>query len=203
MFDRLRRFLRTLFGGGEAADAPMPQTGQAPPTPHPQGSPDPAPAAQATTAPGTLLLRLRRESTRSSDTLGTLYLDQEPLALTLEGPIQGHPAETSRLAPGTYALSLYAQGGRHSTYRFRFGAAHHGMLRLDTDARPYPICLLMGYDARHLYGSIVLGQRLAATPDRPDAPRRLHGSEMTYQRVYQRIAAHLRDDRPVQLLIEA
>jgi len=204
MFDRIRKFLRNLFGGGESRPAPAtaPASGAQTSPAQSQGHADPRPATQATFAPGTMLLKLKRLDAGPWDIVGELLLDEQRLAATLEESQAGRAAGQGPLSPGTYPITLSQEGGKQSTYLFRFGERHQGMLILDDTPSPYPVGFCLGLEARHLYGSIVLGERIASPPQ-ASGYRRAINSPKAYLNVYEHIVAHLSEDKPAVLIIEA
>lgn len=204
MFDRIRKFLRNLFGGADSHTAPAaaPASGAQTSPAQSQGHADPRPATQATFAPGTMLLRLKRLDTGRWDIAGELRLDEQRLAATLEGYQAASSAGQGPIPPGSYPITLSQEGGKQSTYLFRFGERHRGMLTLGDTSGPYPVGLCLGLEARHLYGSIILGERIASAPQK-GGYRRAVNSEQAYLGVYEQVVAHLSDDKPAVLIIEA
>jgi hypothetical protein len=202
MFQRIRRFFRSLFGNGESqptAPTAAPASGAETSPAQPQGQSDPTPAAEPTFAPGTVLLHLKRLEKGSWDTTGELRLEDQVIAATLEGSEQSK--DTPLLPPGHYPIMLANSGGKNSSYRFRFGEQHHGMLELTETPFMFPVHLCLGLEARHLYGSIILGERISTAP-MAEGHRRVVNSENAYLSVYQRLLPHLKDQKPVVLVIE-
>jgi len=204
MFDRIRKLLRNLFGGGDVLPAPAtaPAGGAEASSAQPQGHADPRPATQATFAPGTMLLRLRRLDAGPWDIVGELLLEEQRLAATLEGSHAAASAGQGPLPAGTYPITLSQEGGKQSAYLFRFGERHQGMLVLGDTPSPYPVGFCLGLEARHLYSSIVLAERVDSPPQ-ASGYRRAINSEETYLKVYERMVIHLRDDKPAVLIVEA
>jgi hypothetical protein len=202
MFDRIRKFFRSLFGGGSADQAVAPTTGPPPSVQAPQSDADPQPAAQAAYPPDAMVLRLVRQQPGPADMVGKLYHDDHIIATTLESPLLALDPSQAAVPAGTYPLSLHQAGGRHSTYLFRLGTQHQGMLMLNKAPGNAPVCFIMGFEALHLYGCIMLGEGLHP-PTESTPLRRLQGSETAYLRVYQQVASHLAQDKPAILVIDA
>jgi len=210
MLKRFFDFLRDLFGGGATEAQPAPAQAE-PSSPMPPVEEPPAQVHEeeaeteaATSLPGIdLQLTLAREGSTSYGTPGTLSMDGKHLADTLEG--SGTPNELDQvlIAPGTYPVTLWTEGGKHATYLYRFGDRHKGLLAVQHAELTFLPTLHIGYKALHLHGSIILGKKAASQPSEGDRELRLTESEETYQSVYQLISEAIEKGKAVGLTIRA
>lgn len=183
MWSAIRAFFARLFGS---------------PTPsQPETSQEPARPTQPSATPGaTHALILQRTASSAQGITGEMTWQGEQVGITLEGPNDGSSREHP-LAAGTYELALSTLGGLHATYAFRFGEAHHGVLKIQTLA-PKTAYIQIGHDAALAYGSIFVGSELV----RMEHKLQLAGSEETYSSLYAQLIPTLVSGQNVELVIQ-
>ncbi len=194
MIEFLRRLFRSIFGSSDAQPAPEPQAAT-PAKPQASHTAEPEPEATAQPIPQGSGLLLQRYSEGTHDTIGKLYLNGELLAYTLEDPAAGH-----RIAPGSYTLTLIQEGGRHTTYAYRFGDYHKGLIAVSNSGMSYQSTFHIGNTVDHLYGSILLGQSVHKE-DQSDQKREVWYSENAYRKVYDALLPTLQEKGELALEI--
>ncbi|TAE50855.1 MAG: hypothetical protein EAZ89_11275 [Bacteroidetes bacterium] len=185
MFKWLQQLFQKLGAGRPAPVTPPAQTPVPPVAPKAEEKPKQSPGAE-------LRVELKRYSTGSQDILGKLTIGGQPVGYTLESALKP-------LAPGEYPLSLRSEGGKHTTYAFRFGPLHKGMIQISKNGNEF-VYLLIGNEAAYLYGSIAVGTQPVREEDTSKA-RELWYSEQGYKSVYQQIAGALVEGKKVVLVV--
>lgn len=145
---------------------------------------------------GMFVLTLRRTEKAEDHSKGELLAEGKVLAQTLEGPVSGPLLSEKRaISVGDYLLGLRKEGGLHTSYGFRFGDLHKGMIQVKEVQFIDFVYFLMGNDASLSYGNILLGQ------DFKDD--NLIRSEEAYRAVYEFVVGKLKDGEKLALRIES
>ena len=198
MWSFLRNFFKQIFGKPEEENVLPPQN----PTPAPDTSPDPVEkeepiAADSDSIPeGATVLLVQRKAARSIGIVGTLQLNGEILAQTLEKVAT--TTQDQALSPGNYPIKLRKEGGIHSTYSINLGEAHKGMLQIVAPDQQGFRYIKMGNEAQYAYGSILVGKEL----EEYEGKSLLTFTESVYQKVYNQIYLLLENGEEVYLQVE-
>ncbi|MEX1120862.1 MAG: DUF5675 family protein [Balneolales bacterium] len=137
-------------------------------------------------------LLLVRYSSRTSDTLGLLFLDGLFHSYVLEDEDRKEkvPGKT-RIPNGTYEISLRPYGGFHDRYESRFGSDfHRGMLQLKNVPGFTDILIHCGNDHEDTAGCLLVGEGCFSNRIQPG---RLQDSTGAYKALYQQVAGELLD----------
>ena len=143
---------------------------------------------------GKKVLTLERELLSDNFTQGRLLWNDKEVGKTLEGPIPSPSIpERGAIPEGDYALGLRLEGGQHTSYRFRFGNWHRGMIQIQgVEEIPY-VYFLIGNEAGLSYGNVLIGQGFHE--------ENLLGSEEAYQGLYEELVGELENGGEVVLRI--
>ncbi|MEL6630611.1 MAG: DUF5675 family protein [Bacteroidota bacterium] len=198
MWSFLRNFFQQIFGKPEEKDILTPQN----PIPTPDTTPDPT-EKEETEAPistsipeGATVLLMQRKTASAIGIVGTLQLNGETLAQTLENV--STTTQDQALPVGNYLVKLRKEGGIHSTYSINLGDAHKGMLQIVAPDQQGFRYIKMGNEAQYAYGSILVGKELEEYEDKS----LLTFTESVYQKVYNQIYPLLENGKEVYLQVE-
>ncbi|MCI4671522.1 MAG: DUF5675 family protein [Bacteroidia bacterium] len=144
---------------------------------------------------GKKLLTLRRNESEAHFTKGELIFEGQTLAMTLEGPLTNQNIHEKMAIPaGDYLIGVRSEGGYHTTYSFRYGSMHQGMIHIKDVPYLNYVYFLIGNEASLSYGNILLGDAFHG--------EHLIGSEAAYHRSYQQITELIAEGEELVLRVE-
>ncbi len=142
---------------------------------------------------GKKVLRLLRTEFGETYTKGILEWEGESLVYTLEGPSPSpNYADRGAIREGDYYLELRKSGGPHTSYHFRFGDWHKGMIQIKEAPGLDYAYFMMGNDAELSYGNILVGMNYHQ--------EHLLDSEPAYRKLYEQVIPNLENNGEVLIL---
>lgn len=140
-----------------------------------------------------------RMSSQNDDTLGWMFLDNDPECFTLEDEFRTVKVfEETRIPAGTYRITLHTAGTKHERYSGIYPAMHRGMLLLNDVPNFTGVLIHIGNKEDDTAGCILVGDGLKNNVDRKGY---LSESARAYERLYPKVADALVTGEEVSIKI--
>ncbi len=147
-----------------------------------------------------MTVRVKRCVSNADETVGILFIDGVPTAVTLEDQKQNIKiAKETRIWAGTYRLGLRTVGGHHDKYGKMFPTLHKGMLELQQVPQFQYILIHIGNTETDTDGCILVGEKIVVEGT---GRMKIENSTIAYQRVYKKIIDELVAGKEVWITIQ-
>lgn len=144
---------------------------------------------------------LQRFVSNKNETIGVLYIDGVPLAVTCEDEKRTVKlAAETRIPEGEYELKLRTEGGHHAKYAKMFPKIHKGMLELQKVPNFQYILIHIGNNDDDTAGCILVGEKFYVSPS---GQLVIENSTLAYQKVYKKIIEEISKGNEVWIKVES
>jgi len=145
-----------------------------------------------------MLIEVKRLQDNGKSTIGTMSIDKEFEAFTLEDTFNEPKIQNeTRIPDGVYRIKLRNEGGMTKKYSAKYGDEHEGMLHLQDVPNFTYVYIHTGNNHEHTDGCILVGTACNSNKNR----QTVTGSVLKYKKTYAKILKAIKNGEEVTIKI--